>query len=71
MRVLVMGGTDSKILEPLADGVYRFTPCRLSRADLKRMHSVNERVAVEGVDTAVAFFKTLISRAQSQGGDQI
>lgn len=68
---LVMGGTDSKILEPLADGVYRFTPCRLSRADLKRMHSVNERVAVEGVDTAVAFFKTLISRAQSQGGDQI
>ncbi|OPZ64560.1 MAG: Succinyl-diaminopimelate desuccinylase [Firmicutes bacterium ADurb.Bin506] len=61
---LVTGATDSKALESLADGVYRFTPCRLSRADLNRMHSVNERVSIENIETAVQFFKTIILRAQ-------
>ncbi len=64
---LVTGGTDAKMLEPLADGVYRFTPVRLARVDLARMHSVNERVSPESVDAAVRFFRTIIVRAQGGG----
>ncbi len=60
---LVMGGTDSKILEPLASGVYRFTPCRLAKKDIARMHGVNERVSVEDIERAVKFFKSIIARA--------
>lgn len=60
---LVMGGTDSKILEPLASGVYRFTPCRLAKKDIARMHGVNERVSVEDIETAVKFFRSIIAKA--------
>lgn len=60
---LVMGGTDSKMLEPLASGVYRFTPCRLAQKDVARMHGVNERASIEDIEKAVGFFKTLIAGA--------
>jgi len=60
---LVMGGTDSKILEPLASGVYRFTPCRLTKKDIARMHGVNERASIEDIERAVRFFKSIIAKA--------
>jgi len=60
---LLTGSTDSRSLEPLASGVYRFTPCRLTRKDIARMHGVNERVSTENIETAVRFFKTVIAKA--------
>ena len=60
---LLTGSTDSKTLEPLASGVYRFTPCRLTRRDISRMHGVNERVSIENIEKAVGFFKTIIAGA--------
>jgi carboxypeptidase PM20D1 len=60
---LLTGSTDSKSLEPLASGVYRFTPCRLTKSDVARMHGVNERVSVENIEKAVSFFKTIIAKA--------
>ena len=60
---LLTGSTDSKSLEPLASGVYRFTPCRLTKKDIARMHGVNERVSTENIEKAVRFFKTVIAKA--------
>jgi carboxypeptidase PM20D1 len=59
---LLTGSTDSKSLEPLASGVYRFTPCRLTKKDITRMHGVNERVSTENIEKAVRFFKTVITK---------
>ena len=60
---LLTGSTDSKSLEPLASGVYRFTPCRLTKRDIARMHGVNERVSTENIEKAVGFFKTIMTNA--------
>ena len=60
---LLTGSTDSRSLEPLASGVYRFTPCRLTKKDIARMHGVNERVSTENIEIAVKFFKTIMTKA--------
>jgi len=57
---LVVGGTDAKMLEPLAEGVYRFTPYRISKDELAGMHGVNERVSIENLEKAVRFYASLI-----------
>jgi len=43
--------------------VYRFTPCRLTRKDIARMHGVNERASIEDIERAVRFFKSIIAKA--------
>jgi carboxypeptidase PM20D1 len=60
---LVIGGTDAKALEPLAEGVYRFTPVQVGKDDLAGMHGVNERVSVDNLEKAVKFFAGIIMNA--------
>lgn len=60
---LVIGGTDSKTLEPLAEGVYRFTPMQVCNEELAGMHGVNERVSLDNLEKAVRFFTSLIVNA--------
>ncbi|MEA4883258.1 MAG: M20/M25/M40 family metallo-hydrolase [Clostridia bacterium] len=60
---LVMGATDSKGLEPIAEGVYRFVPVQITKKDLARMHGVNERVSIENIEKAVRFFRSVVVRA--------
>jgi carboxypeptidase PM20D1 len=57
---LVLGGTDAKHFEAIADGVYRFVPLRLSKADLPRLHGVDERIAVANLEEVCRFTLALI-----------
>ncbi|MDR2525564.1 MAG: M20/M25/M40 family metallo-hydrolase [Oscillospiraceae bacterium] len=57
---LVMGGTDACFYEPICKNVYRFSPFLASVELLGCAHATNERIPVQGLGDAVAFFKRYI-----------
>ena len=57
---LVMGGTDSKYWGAHSDRVFRFLAVPLAAGDEKRIHGVNERVAVADLAASIGFFTRLI-----------
>lgn len=57
---LVTGGTDARHFSGLTPNVYRFTPTRLSLADLTRVHGTNERVSVENYGELTRFYAQLL-----------
>lgn len=57
---LVMGGTDSRFFYRICDNVYRFVPIYQSNEVLATAHSVNERIAIEGLGTGAAFLMEYI-----------
>ncbi len=59
---VVMGGTDARYYEPLTNQIYRFSPFVLPPALLMLAHGTNERVPLESLPGAVAFFKKYIRR---------
>lgn len=65
---LVQGGTDAKHFVGLSDSVYRFVMIRATRETMRRIHGVNEQIAVEDYARAVRFYHALLSRLQPQRG---
>ena len=59
---LVQGGTDAKHFVGLSDSVYRFVMIRANRDTMRRIHGVNEQIAVEDYLRAVRFYHALLSR---------
>jgi carboxypeptidase PM20D1 len=58
---LVLGATDARHYATIAPGaVYRFLPVRLRPEDRRRVHGIDERVAVDGYEDAVRFYARLI-----------
>jgi carboxypeptidase PM20D1 len=57
---LVAGATDSRHYQGLCDAVYRFSPMRVTPADLARVHGVDERIGVAGYGRYVRFYVRLI-----------
>ncbi len=57
---LVPGATDSRYFSRFTRNVFRFIPVTLRDTDLARIHGVDERVRIEGLAAAVAFFHRLI-----------
>lgn len=57
---LVVGATDSRYYEKLSESVFRFSPIKVTRDDLGRIHGTNERVSVKGYGQAVRFYYQLI-----------
>jgi carboxypeptidase PM20D1 len=66
---LSLGGTDARHFYGLTDSVYRLSPFRLGREALVLTHGTNERLAVEVLGGAVAFFERLIRN--SAGPEEI
>jgi carboxypeptidase PM20D1 len=58
---LVIGATDSRYFEGVADNVYKFLPVRAKPEDLKRFHGTNERIAVDNYVELIQFYHQLIS----------
>ena len=67
---LTLNGTDGYWYRPLARAQYRFVPVRLSPDDLKRIHGVDERIAVANYAELVRFFAETVRRADgpAKGG---
>lgn len=57
---LVVGGTDSKHYQHLAENVYRFRPVRVGPSDTKRIHGGNERVSITNYGEMVSFFQRVL-----------
>lgn len=57
---LMFGGTDCRIMQPIAKTAIRCTPCKLSTDQLGGMHASNESVDVSSIGETVAFFKTFL-----------
>jgi carboxypeptidase PM20D1 len=60
---LAVVATDSRHYEPLAGNIFRFLPLRLSSGDLKRIHGVDERIAVSNYLEIVQFLILLVQNA--------
>ena len=60
---IVMGATDARHYIPIAADVYRFSPFRLTPADMSRMHGTGERLRLSDADGALAFYRALVQKA--------
>lgn len=63
---LVQGGTDAKHYSELSDNIYRFLMVRLNSNSIKRLHGLNERIAVKDYIDAVQFFYALLEQSVSE-----
>ena len=61
---LMVGATDSRHFEGLADDVYKFSPVRADSSDLKRFHGTNERISIANYVELIQFYHRLLSNAQ-------
>jgi carboxypeptidase PM20D1 len=57
---LVLGGTDSRHFDRVADDIYRFLPVRIRNEDLPRFHGIDERISVDGYADSVRFYRQLL-----------
>ncbi|MBR5427105.1 MAG: M20/M25/M40 family metallo-hydrolase [Clostridia bacterium] len=57
---LVFGGTDSYLYEPVCENIYKYSPFRLSVELLANTHGTNERIPIDCMEEAVAFFKRYV-----------
>lgn len=57
---LLVGASDARHYEELAEDVYRFQPITIDREELKGMHGVNERLSVENYQQLIRFYRRLI-----------
>jgi carboxypeptidase PM20D1 len=64
---LTLGGTDSRYFLPLTQNVFRFAPIRMTPEDAQRFHGLNERIAIEDLGTATAFYYRLLGKLPAQG----
>ena len=60
---LVTAGTDSRELQGVAKGVYRFQPLELSLKDTGMIHGTNEHITLKNLEQMVQFYARLIATA--------
>ena len=59
----MIGATDSRHFEAIADNIYKFSPVRASADDLKRFHGTNERISTANYAELIQFYQQLIGNA--------
>ena len=57
---VLVAGTDSLHYSGMAKNIYRFTPQRLRKEDIVRIHGVDERISVENYFEVIRFYTELI-----------
>ncbi|XP_069801392.1 N-fatty-acyl-amino acid synthase/hydrolase PM20D1 isoform X2 [Dendropsophus ebraccatus] len=60
-----IGNTDSRHFVNLTDSIYRFSPFTLKAEDLSRIHGLNERISLDGLQRLTQFYYQLIRNADS------
>ena len=61
---LMVGATDSRHYDGIADDIYRFSPMRATAEDLKRFHGTNERISTSNYVELIQFYHQLIGNSQ-------
>ena len=57
---LMLGATDARHFDDVADNVYRFSPVRAGANDLARFHGTNERISVANYTEMIQFYYQLL-----------
>ncbi len=57
---LMLGATDARYFDDVADNVYRFSPVRAKTDDLARFHGTNERISVANYTEMIQFYYQLL-----------
>ena len=57
---LMLGATDARYFDDVADNVYRFSPVRAGPNDLVRFHGTNERITVANYTEMIQFYYQLL-----------
>ena len=60
---LMLGATDARHLESVAEHVYRFSPVRARPEDLARFHGTNERLSIANLGELIQFYRRLVINA--------
>jgi len=60
---LMIGGTDSRHFDAVADTIYKFSPVRARTEDLKRFHGTNERISTANYVEMIQFYHQLLRNA--------
>jgi carboxypeptidase PM20D1 len=60
----MIGGTDSRHFDGIAENVYKFSPMRARPEDLKRFHGTNERISIANYVELIQFYHQMIGNAQ-------
>jgi carboxypeptidase PM20D1 len=60
---LMIGATDSRHFDGIADNIYKFSPVRAKLEDLKRFHGTNERISTDNYVELIQFYHQLISNS--------
>ena len=63
---LVIGGTDSRYLAPVATDIYRFQPLVMSIDETKMIHGTDEHISIANVERMVRFYQRLVETAASR-----
>jgi carboxypeptidase PM20D1 len=57
---LMLGATDSRHFEAIADSIFKFSPVRAGADDLLRFHGTNERISIKNYAEMIAFYHQLL-----------
>lgn len=57
---LMIGSTDSKHFEKIAENLYRFLPVRMDKHDVAKIHGINERISFEAQMESIAFYQSFL-----------
>ncbi len=60
---LFIGASDSRFFAPYCERVWRFAPMALDGLDLKRLHGSDERISIDNLERAAAFYARFIEAA--------
>jgi carboxypeptidase PM20D1 len=60
---LMLGATDSRHFDGIADNIYKFSPVRAKPEDLKRFHGTNERISTANYVELIQFWHQLIGNS--------
>lgn len=56
---LVIAATDARHYTNLSKNIYRFSPITITRADLKTIHGIDEKISTEGYKDMIRFYRRL------------
>jgi carboxypeptidase PM20D1 len=60
---LMVGGTDGRHFEDVADAVYRFSTVRARAEDLTRFHGTDERISIDNLAEMIRFYHRLLQQS--------
>jgi carboxypeptidase PM20D1 len=63
---LVLGGTDSRHYSGICKNIYRFLPIVVTKNDMKRIHGIDERIAINDFKNVIRFYHQLLKNVNKK-----